>query len=124
MDNSRKYDIHERCLKFAIKTARFVDSLPKKQSMFEYGKQLIRASASIGANLQEADGSLSKKDFINKVGIARKEAKETWYWLRLIKGASDLGLSEITNELNWLTSESEELKLILSSIITKSRSSG
>jgi four helix bundle protein len=85
MEKEKKFDIKERSLKFAVSVARFIDGLPKKQSAIEYGKQLMRSSASIGANLEEADGALSKKDFINKIGIARKESKESRYWLQLIK---------------------------------------
>jgi len=115
---SDKFDIYDRALKFAAKTAMFVDSLPFKQSAKEYGKQLIRSSASVGANLQEADGAVSKKDFVNKMAIVRKEAKETYYWLTLIK---ETQLIESEKELMFLLSESRELKLILSSIINKTK---
>lgn len=117
----KRFDIKERSLLFAARAARLIDKLPKKQSAIEYGKQLIRASASIGANLEEADGALSKKDFINKIGIARKEAKESRYWLQLIKHVELVGDIETKKELNWLIDESEELKLILSSIINKTK---
>ena len=121
MSNQRKFDIKERSLQFAERAARLTDKLPKRQSTIEYGKQLIRASSSIGANLEEADGAVSKKDFINKIGISRKEAKESGYWLQLIK---EVGLTtdiEINKELDWLIGESEELKLILSSIINRTK---
>ena len=60
MNSQRKFDIRERSLQFAARTARFTDKLPRKQSALEYGKQLIRSSASIGANLEEADGAFSR----------------------------------------------------------------
>lgn len=121
MDNKKKFDIKDRTLGFAARVALFVDKLPKKQSAIEYGKQLIRASASIGANLEEADGALSNKDFLNKIGISRKEAKESRYWLQLIKRVGLTSDIETGKELDWLIDESEELKLILSSIINKTK---
>ena len=120
-EENRKFDIHERALKFAVRTAKFINKLPRKQSTIEYGKQLIRASASIGANLEEADGALSKKDFLNKIGISRKEAKESKFWLKLIKEVETINFPEDKKELDWLINESEELKLILSSIIIKTK---
>ena len=114
---SGRFDIYERCLGFAVKISAFVDKLPKRFSSIEYGKQLLRSSASIGANMQEADGALTKKDFINKVGIARREAKETNYWLQLLKYSK---LADNTN-IDYLLQESKEIKLILSSIINNTR---
>jgi len=118
----KKFDIKERTFQFAVKIAEFVNKLPKKQSLIEYSRQLIRASASIGANLEEADGALSKKDFINKMGISRREAKESRYWLALIKEVELVGNPEIKEKVDWLINESMELKLILSSIINKTES--
>jgi len=117
MTNQRKYDIKERSLAFAVRTAKLIDSFPRKITLLEYSKQLARACASIGANLEEADGALSKKDFLNKIGIARKEAKETRYWLQLIKQIS----TNNPADLDPLIKESEEIKLILSSIINNTK---
>jgi hypothetical protein len=61
MTNERKIDIQERSIRFAIRAAKLVDRLPRRQSAFEYGKQLIRASASVGANLH---GKKQKKQII------------------------------------------------------------
>jgi len=121
MTNERKIDIQERAIRFAIRAAKLVDRLPHRRSAFEYGKQLIRASASVGANLQEADGALSKKDFLNKIGIARKEAKETNYWLILVKEAVNITSQDCLTELNWLLNESREIKLIISKIINNTK---
>ena len=121
MVDQRKFDIKERSLQFAAKAAKFIDALPRKQSAIEYGKQLIRSSASIGANLEEADGALSKRDFINKISIARKEAKESGYWLELIKQVELVDGVDEKGKLSWLIGESRELKLILSSIINKTK---
>jgi len=115
------YDIKERSFKFAVKTAKFIEKLPKRQTTFEYGRQLIRSSGSVGANLEEADGALSKKDFVNKIGIARKEVKESKYWLQLIKEVGSFNGKDMSAELECLIGESDELRLIFSSIINKAR---
>jgi four helix bundle protein len=72
LNPNKKYDIQVRTLEFAARIARFVDMVPKKQTSIEYCKQLIRSSASIGSNIEEADGTLSKRDFINKIAISRR----------------------------------------------------
>lgn len=120
-ERTKKFDIQERSLKFAVRAGLFVDKLPRKQAAIEYGKQLIRSSASIGANLEEADGAVSKKDFINKIGISRKEARESKYWLKLIKSVLFNDNSQGDQDLDWLLNESDELRLILSSILNKSK---
>ena len=79
--------------------------------------QLTKASSSIGANYDEAQGTSSKNDFIAKVAISHREAKESHYWLRIIKG-SEL---DDSNELNWLIQESFEIRNILGSIVGKAR---
>ncbi len=63
---------------------RLVKNLPKSLGNFEDAKQLVRASGSVGANYIEANESLSKKDFIHRIKICRKEAKESRYWLKLL----------------------------------------
>lgn len=83
--NKKPYDLERRTLVFAQGVRDFVKSLPKIPSNFEYVKQLIRSSSSIGANYIEANESLGKKDFGMRIRISRKEAKETIYWLNLIE---------------------------------------
>lgn len=78
-ESSKQYDLEERTFEFAKNVRNFVKYLPKNQSNIEDSKQLIRSSGSVGANYIEANESLSKKDFIMRVKIARKEAKETRY---------------------------------------------
>ena len=82
--NSKRYDLEERTERFARMAGEFVEGLPKTMSNLEYGKQLIRSSGSIGANYIEANEALSKKDFIMRIKICRKESKESGYWLRLV----------------------------------------
>ena len=80
--NSKQYDLEDRTLKFAKDIRSFVNKLPKTIGNIEDGKQLIKASGSVGANYIEANEALSKKDFIKRIKISRKEAKESRYWLR------------------------------------------
>jgi len=75
--------------------------------------QIVRSGTSIGANYVEADGAVSKKDFRHKIGICKKEAKETKYWLRMIARANP-NMKDICEELS---NEVQELVLIFSSII-------
>ncbi|MFA5143937.1 MAG: four helix bundle protein [Candidatus Omnitrophota bacterium] len=116
-----KYDIKERSLEFAARTALFVRCIPKDIISSEYCKQLIRSSASIGANTEEADGTLSKKDFVNKIAIARREARESRYWLNLIRKTNFIEGDILKMENEYLINESKELLLILSSIIRKTK---
>jgi four helix bundle protein len=83
----------------------------------EDGKQVIKASGSVGANYIEANESLSKKDFIMRIKICRKEAKESRYWLRLLDINSQL---ELEDEQNHLVQEATELMKIFGSILQKS----
>jgi four helix bundle protein len=116
---SRKpvYDLEERTFLFAKAVRLFVKSLPNSMANTEDSRQLIRSSGSVGANYREANEALSKKDFIMRVKIARKEAKESEYWLRMIYETNDL---ESTKKLERLINESIELRKILSSIVEKS----
>jgi four helix bundle protein len=77
------YDLEERTLAFTKTIISFIKSLPKTMGNIEIGKQLIRSAGSIGANYIEANESLSKKDFIMRIRISKKEAKESLYWLKL-----------------------------------------
>ena len=112
------YDLEERTFQFAKVVRLFVKTLPKTIANIEDGKQLIKASGSVGANYIEANESLGKKDFMMRIKISRKEAKESAYWLRLINDTNDL---DNTKEAKSLIQESNELKMILSSILEKSK---
>ena len=103
---------------------KFADRLPKSPAGSVIMKQLIRAGTSIGANMEEADGAASKKDFINKVLIARKEARETRYWLLLIEKAELIHNVNNKQELEKLIKEAYELMKILSSIVNKAKEKG
>jgi len=105
-------DIQERTFEFGVRVIRLVDRLPRTAAGMKIGQQLIEAGTSIGANVQEADGAESKKDFIHKIGIALKESQETHYWLRLI----DVALLSNDAEVKSLMQEAFELSRILGAI--------
>ena len=117
-NHKRKYDLEERTFQFAKSVRLFVKTLPRTISNIEDGKQLIKASGSVGANYREANEALSKKDFLMRVKISRKEAKESLYWLRLIHETNDLSGS-VDVEARRLIREADELKKIFSAIVEK-----
>jgi four helix bundle protein len=112
-----QYDLEERTLEFAKKVRAFVKKLPRTISNIEDGKQAVRSSGSIGANYIEANEALSKKDFIMRIKISRKEAKESKYWLLLIDTNDNNNLEK---ERQSLIKEATELMNIFGSIIRKS----
>jgi four helix bundle protein len=115
---AKPYDIKRRTFEFAVDIISFVNELPQTSVMFVLGKQLIRSGTSVGANIEEADGTDSRKDFIYKVSIARKEARETNYWLRIIEASHNCK----NIRLSPLIKESLELILILSKIMMNTKS--
>lgn len=112
------YDLEERTFQFARNVGDMCRSLSKDLVDYEYCKQLIRSSASIGANYIEANEALSKKDFLMRVKICRKEAKETIYWLELLDIASS---DENYQRAHSLIKEATELMKIFGSIVIKSQ---
>lgn len=112
------YDLEDETFIFAKDVRNFVKTLPKTQANFEDGKQVIKASGSVGANYREANEALSKKDFAMRIKISRKEAKESEYWLRLIHETNDL---QNAGEAKRLIQEANELKKIFSSIVEKTK---
>lgn len=115
--NPKQYDLEERTLKFARNIRIFVSKLTKTIQNTEDSKQLIRSSGSVGANYIEANESLSKKDFVMRIKISRKEAKESRYWLNLI---DTNGNNKLDLEMVELVKEATELMMIFGSIVRKS----
>jgi four helix bundle protein len=116
-DDAKPRDLEERTFEFAQSVRAFVKQLPRTVSNTEDVRQLVRASGSVAANWIEADEALSKKDFLMRVKICRKESKESRLFLRLV----DTGLSKDNPAAReTLASEARELTLIFSSIISKS----
>ena len=112
------YDLEERTYQFAKAVRIFIKTLPKTIANIEDGKQLIKASGSVGANYIEANEALSKKDFKMRIKICRKEAKESAYFLRLIDETNQLKKSD---DAKIMMQEANELKKIFSSILEKSK---
>ncbi len=111
---TKQYDLEERTFEFAKDVRGFVKKLPRTAANIEDGKQLIRSSGSVGANYIEANESLGKKDFIMRIKICRKEAKESRYWLRLLETPE-----ELESDRDYLIKESIELTNIFGSILRK-----
>ena len=116
--NSKPYDLEERTLKFAKDVRAFVKKLPKSIANIEDSRQLVKASGSVGANYIEANESISKKDFIFRIKICRKESKEGRYWLRLLDTEND---ADLDLEREDLVRESTELMKIFGAILQKSK---
>ena len=116
--NSKQYDLEERTLQFAKKVRAFVKTLPRTTGNFEDGKQLIRSSGSIGANYIEANEAISKKDFLYRIRICRKEAKESRFWLELLDTDDR---DEMEKNRSILVIESTELMKIFGAILNKSQ---
>jgi len=114
--NSKRYDLEDRTFKFAKRIIAYVNKLQKTVSSIETGKQLVRSAGSVGANYIEANEALSKKDFLMRIKISRKEAKESNYWLRLTEAKEDSA-----DEKDALVQESTELTKIFGAILEKSK---
>ena len=110
------FELEDRCLKFAQRCQNYVRRLSRDLPNQENGKQLTRSSGSVGANYIEANESLSKKDFVMRIKISRKEAKESRFWLRLAEP-----LLENQEEKEELIQEALELTKIFGSILEKSK---
>ncbi len=117
IQNSKQYDLEDRTFEFAKRVRIFAKRLPKTTGNFEDSSQLIRASGSVGANYIEANEALSKKDFIFRVKICRKETKESRYFLKLVDTGNN---QELEEERKKLINEATELMNIFGSIIRKS----
>jgi four helix bundle protein len=113
----KPYDLEERTFLFAKECRLYIQKLPKTISNIEDCKQLVKSSGSIGANYIEANEKLGENDLIFRLKIARKESKESKYWLRLLQ---ELNPEFITNSEHLLY-EADELRKILSSIISKTK---
>lgn len=116
--NFKQDQLLKRLSEFAINCAALVKSLSQTEENRIYGRQLIRSSSSIGANYIEATGGASRKDFINGANIARKEAKESLYWLTLINSVN----SGLEKGIEKLVDESEQIVKIFTSMVKTARS--
>ena len=118
IQNPKQYDLEDRTLAFAKSIRSFIRELPKSLTNIDDCKQLLKSSGSVGANYIEANEALSKKDFIMRIKICRKEAKESGYWLQLIDTEEN---SKLNKERECLKKESHELMKIFGAILQKSK---
>ncbi len=117
----KKFDsdsFYERMYRFAVGCQKLTKLLSKTQFNREYSDQLIRASGSIGANYIEALEALSKKDFIHRLKISRKESRESIHWLRLIKDTNEEYKDIMEKSIKLIEEVQQVKKILTSSIIT------
>ncbi len=110
-------DIEERTFQFAVRIVKMVGAIRQSPASTVMVRQVVRCGTSIGANVEEAQGSHSKKDFTRRMNIARGEAREALYWLRLLRATGLLP----AQRLEALINEADELVRILTAIVKKSR---
>lgn len=114
----RPRDIKERTFQFALDVVRLCQGLESRPGAWRVlGKQLLRSGTSIGANVQEAQAGQSRADFVSKYAIALKEARESIYWLRLLK---ESGLLR-DGAVDTLTQEADEISRIIGAIIVSAK---
>ena len=118
-ETNRTRDIQDRSFQFACRLVTTCEQLIRRGGVAALiGRQLAAAGTSIGANLEEACGAQSRPDFVAKVSIALKEARETRYWLRLVIATQH----PIPADASALRRESDELVAILTVILRNARS--
>lgn len=118
LPNSKKvFDIHKRIFDFIVRVLALTKTLPRSTQNLAIVGQISRSVKSIGANAQEADGSNSRRQFLNSMIITRKETKESNYWLRIIH-ATNIGYQK---RMGLLMREGEEIEAIVSSIVEKAK---
>ena len=118
-EKSKRYDLSERLVEFAVRIIELVERLPRTLAGRHVGGELLRCGTSPAPNHAEAQGAESRKDFVHKMSIALKELRETKVWLRITKRKMAKGIEK---ELEWLLNESNELiKIFVSSIKTAER---
>ena len=111
----KKYDLEERRGKLGEDVIKFCQQLPRSNITDPLVNQLVKAATSVGANYCEADDAESKKDFKHKLGICKKESRESKHFLRMLAVA----LPESKNNLRLLWQEAKELNLIFNAIYRK-----
>ncbi len=112
------FDLEDRTFAFAQSVRSFVRKLPKTITNIEDVKQLARSSGSVGANYIEANEAISKKDFVHRIKICRKEAKESRYWLKLLHLGNEQ--TDLEKERTVLIDEATQFVKIFNAIIEKS----
>ena len=109
----KKYDLEERTRSFGIRIIQFAKQIPENAITKPLVAQLIRLGTSVGSNYCEADDAESRRDFKHKIGICKKEARETKHWLIMLANADP----NLEKKISSLYQEAKELNLILNAII-------
>lgn len=109
----RIYDLEDRTLAYAKRISKMTKALPKDDQNRYFADQCLRSSSSLGANYREANDALGKKDFLHRLRISRKEAKESIYWIELIMEHNE----PMKDRISPLKQEAIEIRNILSAII-------
>jgi len=117
----KENELQKRLFDFAVNVLKFLPQLPRTPEFNIIRYQLAKSSTSSGANYEESQGGSSKADFNNKGRISLREMRESNYWLRVIDAV--VADNKLDKELNFFISESEQLKKILGSIVTKTNKS-
>ncbi len=116
-NEDRQYDLEERTAKFGEAVIAYAKTLSRNPVSLPLISQVVRSATSIGANYCEADESVSKKEFGQKIGYCKKEAKETKHWLRMIATAEP----DSKDQARFLWQEAKELHLIFAAIYRGSK---
>jgi four helix bundle protein len=111
--------IQDKSFDFAVRVVKLYRHLTENKKEYVLSKQLLRSGTSIGANVEEAIGGQTRKDFGTKINLAYKEARETRYWLRLMKATDYLSESEANSMLNDCDENLKILAAITKTIYTK-----
>lgn len=118
MNDSDRVDLPGRTFRFAVRVVKLCRVLDETRGTSRtLANQLLRSATSIGANVEESQGGLSRKDFVFKLSLALKEARETHYWLRLLKEADVISADRLED----LIDESNQLVAILTTIVKNTR---
>ena len=113
----RTYDLEQRTATFGENIIRFAQKISKSAVTLPIISQLVRSGTSVGANYCEADDAESKKDFNHKIGICKKEARETKHWLRMVV----MACPDLKEDARILWTEAKELNLIFNAIVRSGR---
>jgi len=109
--------VQQKSFKFAVRIVKLGKYLVEERREYVLSRQILKSGTSIGANVEEADGAISRREFSNKISISYKEAKETHYWLRLLRASEYLSQQEFESLIN----DCNELCKLLFSILKTSR---
>ncbi|OIP25303.1 four helix bundle protein [bacterium CG2_30_37_16] len=118
--NLKVFDLEERTVRFGENVIIFAKKIPKTPINIPIITQVVKSGTSLGANYHETDSAESKKDFVHKMGICKKEAKETKYWFRILQTAIS-EYPDLVTEAKVYLKEAQEFILIFSAIINKSK---